>query len=173
MPRMSEQQQRAIIDKDSAWLDDNFSPVCRSAPAPQPPPCDETKCHSIAHQFMQACPGYMPTEGNYDTLAKTLAFNVWPASQQNGTTDEIVADLISGGFWTVPNLIACYRALHHDDLLDAPHESNIAERVRIARVAQVRRTDEAIRQYLRCVINAAVLALLERLHRSREDRQCY
>lgn len=139
MPRIPEQQQRVVTDKRG----------------------------SIAQQFMRACPGYIPTAGNYVTLTKTLAFNALPASQQNGTTDEIVADLIDAGFWTAPNLIACYRALRRDGLLDVRGELSAAER------AQSRRTEEAIRQYLRCVLHATLLTLLERLRRARRERQCY
>jgi hypothetical protein len=170
MSKMLKQQQRAIIEKESAWVDDSFSPLDLSQfSAAHPPPPDQTKGESIAQQFLQACPGYNPTAWNYDTITKTLAFNAWPASQQNGTTDEIVADLIDGGFWTAPNLIACYHALNREGLLDA----TTAERLHVRRLAQLRRTDEAICHYLRCVIDAAMLAIVERLRRSKRERQCY
>jgi|HubBroStandDraft_4_1064222.scaffolds.fasta_scaffold142841_2 hypothetical protein len=125
---------------------------------------DKTKRESIAHEFMRACHGYVPTAKNYDTLAKTLAINALPAGQLNGTTDEIVAHLIDGGFWTAPNLIACFHALNRDGLLDS---SPTTEPVRVSRVTQ----HEALRQYLRCVLDAAMLALVERVHRGDRERR--
>jgi hypothetical protein len=142
MPRMPEQQPRAL----------------------KPSPPDKIKRESVAQQFMRACPGYLPTTRNYEMLTATLAFNALPTSQRNGTPDEIVARLIDGGFWTAPNLIACFHALNRDGLLDS---SPTTEPVRVSRVTQ----HEALRQYLRCVLDAAMLALVERVHRGDRERR--
>ena len=112
---------------------------------------------TIAEAFMRANPSYIPTAHNYELIAQTLSFNALSSSQQNGTLNEIVADLIDGGHWTVANLTACYQALDREGLLDVPLGSarNLSEkeRLHVTRLAQVGRTEEAISQYLQYALH--------------------
>jgi hypothetical protein len=117
----------------------------------------QRKGESVAEAFKRANPAYIPTARNYETIATTLAFNALPASEQNGTTDEIVAALIDGGFWTVANLAACYRALNDEGLLDVPAGStrnlSSAERLQVSRLAQAGRIDQGIGMYLKFALD--------------------
>lgn len=108
---------------------------------------------TIAEAFKRANPSYIPTAHNYELIAQTLSFNALSSSQQNGTLNEIVADLIDGGHWTVANLTACYQALDREGLLDVPVGSarnlSDSEALRVARLAQSGRADLAIGEYLK------------------------
>ena len=112
---------------------------------------------TIAEQFKRANPDYIPTHHNYQVVASTLAFNALPASEQNGTTDDIVAALIDSGHWTVGNLTAFYHALNAEGLLDVPAGSarnlSTAERLKVTRLAQAGHVDQAIREYLKCALD--------------------
>lgn len=117
----------------------------------------QRKGESVAANFKRACPDYLPTDANYSMIVDTLAFNALPASQQEGETDEIVADLIDGGFWTTGNLVATYNALNAEGLLEVPMGStrslSTTERLRVTRMAQSGRVDAAIGEYLRCSLS--------------------
>jgi hypothetical protein len=117
----------------------------------------QRKGESVAASFKRACPDYLPTDANYDMIVDTLAFNALPDSQREGEIDEIVADLIDGGFWTVPNLTATYNALTAEGLLEVPMGStralSTAERLRVTRLAQSGRVDAAIGEYLKCSLD--------------------
>jgi hypothetical protein len=106
----------------------------------------------IATQFKQACPGYVPTQQNFESITQTLAFNTLSPSQQSGTIDEIVADLIDGGYWTVTNLKACFDALTREGVLDVPAGStrnlSSSERLKVTRLAQGGQVDAAIGRYI-------------------------
>lgn len=108
---------------------------------------------SVAAEFKRQCPGYVASDDNYRAITTTLAFNALPASQQNGSLDEIVADLIDGGFWTVANLTACFKALTKEGLLQValgqPRNLSERERLYVMRLAQSGDAQEAINQYLR------------------------
>jgi hypothetical protein len=112
---------------------------------------------TTATAFKRANPAYIPTRRNYETIATTLAFNALPTSEQSGTTDEIVTALIDGGFWTVPNLTACYHALTAEGLLDVPAGStrnlSSAERLQVSRAAQAGQIDQAIGMYLKFALD--------------------
>jgi hypothetical protein len=112
---------------------------------------------TVAQQFKRTNPAYIPTTRNYETIATTLAFNALSASQRSGTLDEIVADLIVGGFWTVRNLTACFHALTKEGLLDMPAGTarNLTERERlhVTRLAQVGRAEDAVSQYLQYALD--------------------
>jgi len=111
----------------------------------------------IAQQFKKACPGYIPTDANYQAVVSTLAFNALSAAEQNEDIDDQVAALIDKGYWTVPNLIACYNALNAEGLLQVPagtaRNLTTAERLRVTRMAQAGRADEAIGEFLRCSLD--------------------
>lgn len=117
----------------------------------------DRKGELIAQQFKRACPDYIPTQHNFDLMTGTLAFNALSAAQQDCDTEDQVAALIDGEFWTVPNLIACYNALTREGLLDVPAGTarNLSERerLRVARLAQAGRADDAIGEYLRCALD--------------------
>jgi hypothetical protein len=116
---------------------------------------------TTANAFRRACPGYLPTDSNFDLITSTLAFNALPASQQGGTTEESVAALIDMGAWTVPNLVACFRALNDEGLLDIAAGStrnlSSAERLRVTRIAQAGNIDGAIEEYLKCSLDGEEL----------------
>jgi len=117
----------------------------------------QRKGESIAAAFKRANPAYLATDNNYRLMATTLAFNALPASQQEGELDEIVADLIDAGFWTVTNLTSTYRALDAEGLLDVPAGTarNLSdrERLHVTRLAQVGRSEEAVSQYLQYALD--------------------
>jgi hypothetical protein len=117
----------------------------------------ERKGESVATAFRRQCPDYLPTDANYDLMVDTLAFNALPASQQEGETNEIVADLIDGGFWTIANLHLCFLALQAEGLLEIAMGStralSTAERLRVTRLAQSGRVDAAIGEFLRCSLD--------------------
>src|ERR1700722_17067127 len=112
---------------------------------------------SVALQFKRVCPDYLPSENNYRAFVSTLAFNALSAAQQQGTIDEQVADMIDLGVWTVPNLVAVYNALTAEGLLDVSDRDS-------RYLAKARCEDEAVGQYLRAVIEAAVLTVFEQFH---------
>ena len=72
---------------------------------------------ATAERFKHENPSYVPTLENYSTIVETLAWNALSTADQEGDVDEVVARLIERGFWTVPNLTACYRALAAEGLL--------------------------------------------------------
>jgi len=114
---------------------------------------------SVALQFKRVCPNYLPSENNYRVVVSTLSFNCLSATQQQGTIDEQVADMIDLGAWTVPNLVAVYNALTAEGLLDVSDRDS-----RGSYRAKAKREDEAVGPYLRAVIDAAVLTVLEQFH---------
>jgi len=117
----------------------------------------ERKGETVAAAFKRQCPGYLPTDANYRAIATTLAYNTLSPAEQSGSIDEVVADLIDGNYWTVPNLEACFNALSREGWLDVPagEPRNLSERerLRVARLAQAGRPDEAIAEFLRCSLD--------------------
>jgi hypothetical protein len=115
------------------------------------------KGETVASVFKRPCPAYLPTERNYERIVETLAFNALSAAQQQGTVEEMTDDLISSGAWTVGNLVVCYHALSAEGLLDVPlgrvRNLSTAERLRVTRLAQSGRVDEAIGEHLRCALD--------------------
>lgn len=111
----------------------------------------------VVLEFKQRNPDYLPTDANYRSLTMTLAFNALPPSEQNADPDILVDRLIESGHWTAANLEACYLALNREGLLDRPagEPRNLTERerLRVARLAQAGRIDEAIGEYLRCALD--------------------
>jgi hypothetical protein len=116
----------------------------------------DRKGELVAEQFKRANPGYMPTEANYRAITATLAYNALGPSYQDMDLDQVTA-LIEGGFWTLENLTACFHVLTRDGLLDvaAGEPRNLSEResLRVARLAQAGRSDEAIGEFLRCSLD--------------------
>jgi hypothetical protein len=111
----------------------------------------------VAETFKRDNPSYIPTPENYDLIVQTLAFNALPSADQEGSVDEVVATLIEQGFWTVPNLTACYRALTAEGLLTigagSTRNLSSAERLRVTRLAQSGRVDEALTEFLKCSLD--------------------
>lgn len=203
---MTPDQQRAIIEQESAWLDNSFSNLDLSAfPNLQPPPpasthddrfakhwtdtpfsasadalrsfvanpdvdaMEETgsadllqdlrdlRAEEVVRAFKTANPEYLPTHENYHSMVVTLAFNALPESERNADDDDLVDILVERGYWTPGNLEAVYRALDDQGILDRPagepRNLNERERLRVARMAQAGRVDEAIGEYLRCALD--------------------
>jgi hypothetical protein len=111
----------------------------------------------IAEAFKRANPGYIPTEANYRAITATLIHNALGPSHQDLELGDQVSALIEGGFWTVDNLTACYHALTQEGLLEVelgePRNLNEREKLRVARLAQAGRADEAIGEFLRCAMD--------------------
>jgi hypothetical protein len=207
---LTPEQQRAIIEKESAWTDEQFGQLDLSAfPALAPPPAleqhddkfakqwsdtglnrsasdlrafvedpdtealtqvgtdtgdpgylrevRERKGETVAQQFKRACPGYLPTNANLDSMVEVMAFNHLPTSQQDADTEGLIDRLVSVGAWTVANLTGCYRALDEQGLLQVPagtaRNLTDAERLRVTRLAQLGHADQAISEYLRYALD--------------------
>jgi hypothetical protein len=110
-----------------------------------------------AAQFKRRCPDYLPTDSNYAAMVRTLAYNSLSTSEQTLDTEDVVELLIERGYWTAANLQAIYQALDCEGLLDAaagrPRDLSERERLRVARMAQAGRVDEAISEVLRCSLD--------------------
>jgi hypothetical protein len=110
---------------------------------------------TTAAAFKKANPEYLPTDKNYSLILQTLAFNALPNA--DGDLREIQADLIEAGFWTVPNLTATYRALQNEGMLEVAagtaRQLSSSERLRVTRLAQSGRVDQAIGEYLNCALD--------------------
>jgi hypothetical protein len=117
----------------------------------------ERKGETVAQQFKRACPGYLPTNANLDSMVEVMAFNHLPTSQQDADTEELIDRLVSVGAWTVANLTGCYRALDEQGLLQVPagtaRNLTDAERLRVTRLAQLGHADQAISEYLRYALD--------------------
>jgi len=208
---LTPQQQRAIIEKESAWVDESFGQLDLTAfPAlnelqperarddgrfaknwndsglnrsasdlrnfVEDPDAEaltqvgadtgdpgylrevrERKGETVAQQFKRACPGYLPTNANLDSMVEVMAFNHLSTSQQDADTEELIDRLVSVGAWTVANLTGCYRALDEQGLLQVPagtaRNLTDAERLRVTRLAQLGHADQAISEYLRYALD--------------------
>lgn len=117
----------------------------------------DQRAEKVVLEFKRANPEYLPTQANYEAITATLSFNALPESDQHGDSDDIVDRLIAGGYWTIGNLEACYRELNRQGLLDVPagEPRNLSERerLRVSRMAQAGRIEEAIGEYLRCSLD--------------------
>jgi hypothetical protein len=117
----------------------------------------ERKGETVAQQFKRACPGYLPTNANLDSMVEVMAFNHLPTSQQGGDVEELIDRLVAVGAWTVQNLTGCYRALDEQGLLQIPagQPRNLTdtERLRVTRLAQLGHADQAISEYLQCALD--------------------
>jgi|SRR5579872_835225 len=117
----------------------------------------DRRAEEVVREFKRACPEYLPTHENYHSMVVTLAYNALPESERNADDDELVDILVERGYWTPGNLEAVYRALDDQGILDRPagepRNLNERERLRVARMAQAGRIDEAIGEYLRCALD--------------------
>jgi len=110
----------------------------------------------VAQQFKRANPDYIPCQEAYDKIVRTLSFNSLSTSQQEMDIEDQVSALIDSGYWTVPNLTACYQALAREGLMPVPlgtaRNLSDGERLRVARLAQSGCADQAIEFYLECAL---------------------
>jgi hypothetical protein len=117
----------------------------------------DRKAEAVAEQFKRAVPSYVPTQHNFRTITQTLAYNALSPADQELELGDQVAALTEAGFWTVDNLTACYHVLTREGLLDVPEGEprllSARESLRVARLAQAGRQDEAIGEYLRCSLD--------------------
>jgi hypothetical protein len=111
----------------------------------------------VAAEFKARCPGYLPTDSNYNAMVTTLAYNSLSVSEQNLDTQDVVDLLIERGYWTSANLEAVYVALDREGILDRPagEPRNLSERerLRVSRLAQSGQIDQAIAEYLSCALD--------------------
>lgn len=226
---MTPSQQRAIIDKESSWIDQSFGQLDLSAfPALQPEPVEPKDSGSFAREYGDTAlrrsasdlrsflsdpdvealervgtetgnpafladvndrraervvlefklrnPGYLPTPDNYSAMIQTLAYNSnLSAAEQAGDENDVADRLMAEGYFTVANLEAVYQALNREGLLDhaagEPRNLSERERLRVARLAQAGRVDEAISEFLRASLDGDE-PTLELLHDPRYRDLC-
>ena len=117
----------------------------------------DQRAERVVMEFKFLNPEYLPTPDNFRAMVATLAFNALPSSEQDGDTDDVADRLMAEGHWTLENLQRVYDALDREGLLDkaAGEPRNLTERehLRVARLAQAGRTEEAIGEYLRCALD--------------------
>lgn len=110
-----------------------------------------------AQKFKAARPSYIPCDENLHSLAVTAAFNWLPPNERNGDDETLINRLIDAGVWDVPHLVACFDALNAEGLMvlaqGEPRNLTERERLRVARLAQAGRVDEAIGEFLRCSLD--------------------
>jgi hypothetical protein len=116
----------------------------------------QRKGERIAQLFMQARPGYVASDENLDRVTATMAYNYLPPSDRNAPTRELIDRLIDTGAWDVQHLCAVYDALDNEGSLEVqtgePRNLSESERLRVARLAQSGRPDQAIGFYLECAL---------------------
>jgi len=200
---MTPDQQRAIIERESAWTDNAFGQLDLSAfPALNELPPDnkhddrfakhwsdtpfnagelrsflenldvdamtetgssdllrdirDRRAEEVVREFKRACPEYLPTDSNFDDMLRTLSFNAFGVDHYDDA-DAMIDRLMEQGYWTVDNLTRVYEALDREGILarpaGEPRNLNERERLRVARLAQAGRVDEAIGEYLRCALD--------------------
>ena len=117
----------------------------------------DREAERTVQQFKAANPSYLPTHENYHSMVVTLAFNALPESERNSDDDELVDILVERGFWTPSNLEAVYHALDEQGILDRPagepRNLSSSELLRVGRLAQSGKVDEAIGFYLRAALD--------------------
>jgi len=117
----------------------------------------DRRAEDVVREFKRACPEYLPTHENYHSMVVTLAFNALPESERNADDDDLVDILVERGFWTPGNLEAVYRALDDQGILDRPagepRNLSSSELLRVGRLAQSGKIDEAIGFYLRAALD--------------------
>ena len=116
----------------------------------------DRKGEIVAQQFKKLRP-YYPSDENRDRMTQTMAFNFLPEHERDGDTETVINRLIDAGVWDVQHLCAVFDALNAEGLLEMeagePRSLTGRERLRIARLAQAGRVDEAIGEYLRCALD--------------------
>jgi len=117
----------------------------------------DRKAEAVAQQFKAQCPGYLMTDDNFEMMVETLSFNALKPADQEKSIREQVEILTDAGYWTVGKLTATFRALEREGLLDVPlgtaRELSTAERLRVSRLAQSGRADQAIGEYLKYALD--------------------
>jgi hypothetical protein len=117
----------------------------------------QRKGELVVQQFKRERPDYLPCSENTDRVTETMAFNFLPLNARDGDTDEIINRLIDANVWDLQHLCAVYDALEAEGLMvhpaGDPRPLTERERLRIARMAQAGRVDEAIGEYLRCALD--------------------
>jgi hypothetical protein len=117
----------------------------------------DQRAEAVVQAFKQTRPHYLPTSRNFEAMVTTLSYNALPKSEQAGDVNDVCDLLIQRGYFTIENLQAVYDALDREGILDKPagEPRNLSERerLRVARLAQAGRVDEAIGEYLRCALD--------------------
>lgn len=117
----------------------------------------DQKGELVAQAFKRACPRYMSTSRNYGIMLDTLSFNALGAAEQQQDDEARLTMLIDRGYWTTENLLATFRALDEEGLLDieagTTRNLSSAERLRVSRLAQSGRVDLALAEYLRYTLD--------------------
>lgn len=118
----------------------------------------DQRAEAVVLAFKRSRPSYLPTPDNYDAMLTTLAFNSnLTPEEQRGDNGDVADLLMARGYWTIENLQRVHDALMNEGLLDVaagePRNLSERERLRVARMAQAGRIDEAIGEYLRCALD--------------------
>ena len=97
----------------------------------------QDRAEQVANEFRRRNPGYMKCDSNWRSIVETLAHNF--LREDDLDAEEAQDLLIIGGYWTVENLTAAYKALDRVGALEYPsnHARPLreAQRLRAAQLA--------------------------------------
>jgi hypothetical protein len=96
----------------------------------------EERATAVAREFRRRTPGYLRCDANWRSIVETLAHNF--LGEDGLDAEDAEELLVSGGFWTVANLEAAYKALDRVGALEYPsnHSRPLKESQRL-RAAQL------------------------------------
>jgi hypothetical protein len=78
----------------------------------------DERATEIAHEFRRRNPGYMKSDANWRYIVEAMAHNL--LGEDDLETEEAQDLLISGGYWTLENLTAAFKALDRIGALEYP-----------------------------------------------------
>jgi hypothetical protein len=112
----------------------------------------DRRAERIIEQFKAARPDYVMTDDNTETMVLTMAENFLPASEREGSTDELIDAMMRHQTWTATNLCVVYDELNSQGYLDVetgkPRNLSDSERLRVSRLAQSGNLEAALGLYL-------------------------
>lgn len=116
----------------------------------------DRRAEEVVRAFKRACPEYLPTDQNFHDMLRTLNYNAFGQDHYDDA-DELIDRLIIEGFWSVDNLTRVFEALDREGILQKPlgepRNLSNSERLRVSRLAQSGKIDEAIGFYLRASLD--------------------
>ena len=78
----------------------------------------DERATEIAHEFRRRNPGYMKSDANWRYIVEQMAHSL--LGEDDLETEEAQDLLINGGYWTLENLTAAYKALDRIGALEYP-----------------------------------------------------
>ena len=111
----------------------------------------------VAQKFKLARPAYIPCGENLHSLVVTAAYNWLQPSDQGGDDEALINKLIDSGAWTVERLCAVFDTLNAEGLMvlaaGEPRNLTTAERLKVSRLAQSGKLDQAIGYHISCALD--------------------